>query len=100
MKADIIEKYVYSLLEYKKTKPRSEINDIPDFDEFKTTNKLLYETVLSDDFDIGIFKQMMAMKRKIEDGKDQYSVDVKFGKFMAEKYLDPIVSKLPQPNGS
>jgi hypothetical protein len=42
--------------------------------------------------DLGIFNQMMAMKRRVEGGEDQYSVDVRFGKFMAEKYIDPLVS--------
>ncbi len=95
MKASEVEKYVYSLIEYKKTKSKSEIDSLLEFDSFRTNNRLLYETALSDDFEEPIFKQMMAMKRKIEGGDDQYSVDVKFGKFMAEKYLDPIVSKLP-----
>jgi hypothetical protein len=36
---------------------------------------------------------MMKRKREIEAGKDQYSVDVKFGKFMAEKYIDPVIKK-------
>ena len=42
--------------------------------------------------DISIFKQMMKMKRKLENGEEQYSVDVKFGKFMAENYIDPVVN--------
>ena len=37
----------------------------------------------------------MQMKRKLEDGATQYEVDVKFGKFMAEKYVDPLVAKKP-----
>jgi hypothetical protein len=41
-----------------------------------------------------IFKEMMKMKRRLESGEDQYSVDVKFGQFMADKYLKPIVEKL------
>ena len=56
---------------------------------------MLYEMTLSDEMDLNIFKQMMSMKRKIEFGEDQYSVDVKVGQMMAEKYLDPIVKNLP-----
>ena len=40
-----------------------------------------------------IFKQMMKMKRELESGKDQYSVDVKFGQYMADKYIDPVINK-------
>jgi hypothetical protein len=52
---------------------------------------------LSDDMDLTIFKQLMSMKRKLEEGEEQYSVDVKVGQMMAEKYLDPVLSKLPTP---
>lgn len=87
-----IEEVVNKLLSLKKIKSISEINELTEFDTFKKENKLLYETVLSDNMDIPIFKQMMKMKRKLEDGEDQYSVDVKFGKYMAEKFIDPIVN--------
>jgi hypothetical protein len=87
-----IELIVNKLLELKKKHTISEIDSISEFDEFKKVNKLLYETVLGDTMDISIFKQMMKMKRKLEDGEDQYSVDVKFGKYMAEKFIDPIVN--------
>ena len=92
MKSDEIEFFVNKLLVLKKDKSISEIDLLPEFFLFKKNNKLLYETVLSDDMDISVFKQMMKMKRKLENGEDQYSVDVKFGKFMAEKYIDPIVN--------
>lgn len=87
-----IEEVVNKLLSLKKVKSISEINGLTEFDTFKKENKLLYETVLSDNMDIPIFKQMMKMKRKLEDGEDQYSVDVKFGKYMAEKFIDPIIN--------
>ena len=87
-----IEEVVNKLLSLKKIKSIYEINELTEFDTFKKENKLLYETVLSDNMDIPIFKQMMKMKRKLEDGEDQYSVDVKFGKYMAEKFIDPIVN--------
>ena len=45
---------------------------------------------------VSIYKNMMKMKRKLEGGEDQYSVDVKFGEFMAEKYLKPIVDQKEQ----
>ena len=96
MKADQIEAVVDKLLELKKTTPRSEIDLLPEFDEFRTSQRMFYQVVLSDEMDLTIFKQMMAMKRKLEEGEDQYSVDVKFGQFMADKYLTPVVSKLPK----
>ena len=97
MKSDQIESIVNKLLSLKKEKSFTEIDSMNDFEEFKKNNKLLYETVLSDDMNIPIFKQMMKMKRKLEDGEDQYSVDVKFGKFMAEKFIDPIVNNPNTP---
>jgi hypothetical protein len=92
MLSDEIEIIVNKLLLLKKEKSIAEINELTEFDTFKKENKLLYETVLSDNMDLPIFKQMMKMKRKLEDGEDQYSVDVKFGKYMAEKFIDPIVN--------
>ena len=95
MKADEIESIVNKLLDLKKTKSFDEINELPEFNDFRNSQKMLYQTVLSTDMDIGIFNQMMTMKRRIEGGEDSYSVDVRFGQFMAEKYIDPLVSKLP-----
>jgi hypothetical protein len=92
MKADEIETIVKQLLSLKKEFPISTIDKMPEFEQFKTENLLFYNTVLGEDMDPSIFKQMMKMKRKLEDGEDQYSVDVKFGKFMAEKYIDPITN--------
>jgi len=97
MNASEIEEYVYSLIELKKTKNKAEIDTMESFDTFKTKNRMLYEMVLSDEMDINIFRQMMGMKRKLEGGEDQYAVDVKVGQMMAEKYLDPVVKKLPDP---
>ena len=56
---------------------------------------MFFELILSEN-DIQnnvIFKQMMKMKRELESGKDQYSVDVKFGQYMADKYIDPVINK-------
>jgi hypothetical protein len=97
MKASEVEEYVYSLMELKKTKNKAEIDTIESFQTFKTKNRMLYEMVLCEEMDINIFRQMMAMKRKLENGEDQYAVDVKVGQMMAEKYLDPVVKKLPDP---
>jgi len=47
---------------------------------------------------MNIYRQMMKMKRKLESGEDQYSVDVKFGKYMAEKFVDPVVKNIPKKN--
>jgi len=98
MLAKEIESVVHRLLELKKEHPVPIIDKLPEFDQFKKDNKLLYEMELNEDMDLGIFKQMMKMKRRLEDGEDQYSVDVKFGKFMAEKYIDPVVDKIPPKN--
>jgi len=95
LKADEIEKIVSELIELKKTKSRLEIDLLPEYATFRETQKMFYNVILSGDMDTGIFNQMMAMKRKIEQGEDQYSVDVRFGKFMAEKYIDPLISKIP-----
>ena len=64
MLADEIEKIVYSLLELKSE--NMDLSKYAEFDEFKRTNKELYEMVLSGNMDIGIFKQMMKMKRRLE----------------------------------
>ena len=98
MNASDIEQCVYSLMELKKSKNKSEIDSMDFFIPFKTKNKMLYEMTLSDEMDLNIFKQMMSMKRKLESGENQYSVDVKVGEMMAEKYLDPIVKNLPNPD--
>ncbi len=91
MTADQIELIVKSLLELKDTTPREQLDS--QFLEFRTKNKLFYETILNGEFQPAIFKQMMKRKRELESGKDQYSVDVKFGRYMAEKYIDPVVKK-------
>jgi hypothetical protein len=91
MNADQIEQIVNEITELKKTKTKEELDTI--YTEFRTKNKLLYETVLSGEMDNFVFKQMMSMKRKLEAGEDQYSVDVKFGQFMSERYIDPVIKK-------
>jgi hypothetical protein len=93
MNADKIEEIVNELLELKKTKTREEINELEKFSDFKSKNKVFYEVILSSDMDISIFREMMRMKRRLEAGEDQYSVDVKFGEFMAGKYIDPVIKK-------
>ena len=97
MNASEVEQIVYSLMELKKTKQKYEIDSMESFSSFKIKNRMLYEMALSDDMDLTIFKQLMSMKRKLEEGEEQYSVDVKVGQMMAEKYLDPVLSKLPTP---
>ena len=92
IKADEIEKIVGELLELKKTKTRLEIDLLPEYSTFRESQRMFYNVVLSEEMDLGIFNQMMAMKRRVEGGEDQYSVDVRFGKYMAEKYIDPLVS--------
>ena len=91
MKADEIEEIINKLLKFKNT--NIDINSLTEFDDFRLHNKLFYETVMSDSFDANIYKQMMVMKRKLEGGEDPYSVDVKFGEYMADKYIKPVISK-------
>ena len=93
MKADEIEKIVNELMELKKTKTREEINSLPEYSTFRESQKMFYNVVLSEEMDLGIFNQMMAMKRRVEGGEDQYSVDVRFGTYMKEQYIDPVVKK-------
>lgn len=88
-----IEEIVNKLQELKKTLTVEEINELPEFKQFKEENKYFYEMILTENMDMNIYKQMMKMKRRLENGEDQYSVDVKFGKYMAEKFIDPVVKK-------
>jgi hypothetical protein len=55
---------------------------------------MLYEMVFSKEgVNDMVFKEMMKMKRRLEAGEDQYSVDVRFGQFMAKEYIDPVIKK-------
>ena len=92
LSADEIEQTVKNLLSLKDSKTRSQLDTL--FLDFRTKNKMFYETILDGQFQPEIFKEMMKRKRELESGKDQYSVDVKFGQYMAEKYIDPVKSKL------
>jgi hypothetical protein len=94
MNADQIEEIVEKLIILKKeNKSKEFIDSLSEFNEFKLTNKTFYQTILSGEFDPAIFKKMMNLKRKIENGEDKYSVDVKFGYYMSEKYIDPVIKK-------
>jgi len=93
MNSEYIEEVVNKLLTLKKEgKSKDFIDLLSDFNDFKQKNKLFYDTILNGEFNPEIFKKMMTLKRKIEDGGDSYEADVKFGKFMAEKYIDPVVN--------
>ena len=92
--ADDIEAIVKELVLLKNTFTVEQINNIPKFIDFRTQNQVFYETILSPQgMNQTVFKEMMKMKRRLESGEDQYSVDVRFGKFMAEKYVDPVINK-------
>lgn len=89
--ADQIEEIVDKLIKLKETHTVDQINALEEYTEFKTKNRMFYEMILSEaGLDQVIFKEMMKMKRRLEAGEDQYSVDVKFGRFMAHKYIDPV----------
>ena len=90
--ADQIEAIVEQINVLKKDHTIEQINQMDSFNDFRTKNKLFYEMIVSPQgMDPLIFKEMMKMKRRLESGEDQYSVDVRFGKFMAEKYIDPVI---------
>ena len=91
MNADTIEKIVIELLVLKDQKSKEELDE--QFLEFRTKNRMFYETILNGQFEPVIFKEMMKRKRELESGKDQYSVDVKFGQYMADKYINPVINK-------
>lgn len=61
---------------------------------FKTEHKSLYEIVISPDFNMEIFIQMMTLKNRLEAGEDSYKIDVELGQYMAERYIDPVVKKI------
>ncbi len=87
MLASEIEEIVNKLLVFKEKFTKSEIDTFPEFENFRKTQKMFYETILSDSFDPVIFNIMMENKRKIENGADQYSIDVAFGQYMADRYI-------------
>ena len=94
MNADQIEEIVNKLLDLKKEdKSKEFIDSLSDFTEFRINNRVFYDTILAGEFDPVIFKKMMNLKRKLENGEDKYSVDVKFGYYMSEKYIDPVIKK-------
>lgn len=93
MNADQIEKTVATLLELVQVHPREYIDTLEEFDSFKKQNKTFYDLILKKEHNETIFKQMMKMKRLLESGQDQYSVDVKFGTYMSEKFIDPVIKK-------
>ena len=94
--ADQIEEIVNKIIIFKKDgKTLEELNEMEEFLDFRTSNRMFYELILSDN-DVSnnpIFRQMMKMKRRLESGEDQYSVDVKFGQYMADKYINPVIKK-------
>jgi hypothetical protein len=91
--ADEIETFVKELSELKLTTNVDEINKMEKFNEFKNQNKLFYEMILSKEgLDTLIFKEMMKMKRRLESGEEQYDVDVRFGQFMANRFIDPVIT--------
>ena len=91
LSADEIEKTVANILELKEMVSRQELDNR--FLDFRTKNRIFYETLLNGQFQPEIFKEMMKRKRELESGKDQYYIDVKFGQFMADKYINPVINK-------
>jgi len=92
--ADQIEQFVVKLETLKQTHTPEQIHEMEEFMDFKAKNRMFYEMILSKEgLDQTIFKEMMKMKRRLEKGEDQYSVDVRFGQYMASKYIDPITQQ-------
>ena len=91
MNADEIERIVAELSLLKDSLSKEEL-DVK-YTDFRTKNRMFYETILNGQFEPEIFKEMMKMKRKLEKGEDQYSVDVKFGQYMTDKYIAPALKK-------
>jgi len=92
--ADQIEQIVEELTKLKGKCSVEEINAMPQYNDFKAQNRIFYEMIISTEgVNQVVFKEMMKMKRRLEAGEDQYSVDVRFGQFMAGKYIDPVIPK-------
>ncbi len=91
---DEVEAIVKKLTVLKETHTLEQVNQLEEFVPFRTQNRMLYEMVLSKE---GIndksFKQRMKMKLNLKQGEDQYSVDVRFGQYMANEYIDPVIKK-------
>jgi len=65
-------------------------------ESFKKNYKSLYDILISkDSYNEEIFQKLMSMKEKLEKGEDSYKVDVELGQYMAEKYIDPVIKKIP-----
>ena len=91
MSATDIERIVSEILDLKEKMTRPEMDS--QFLDFRTKNRTFYETIINDEFEPVIFKEMMKRKRELELGKDQYSVDVKFGQYMSDKFIAPVLTK-------
>jgi hypothetical protein len=92
--ADEIELIVGELCSLKKECTPEQLISNPKYSDFISQNKVFYEMIISEQgVDPIIFKEMLKMKRRLESGEDQYSVDVRFGQFMANKYIDPVINK-------
>jgi hypothetical protein len=97
--ADEIEKIVKELTLLKQSCTPDEINANMEYNSFREQNRIFYDMILSDEgINEPVFKEMMKMKRRLEAGEDQYSVDVSFGRFMANKYIDPVIKNKPKEN--
>ena len=92
--ADEVESIIKKLTQLKETHTMEQVNELEEFLPFRTQNRMLYEMVFSKEgVNDMVFKEMMKMKRRLEAGEDQYSVDVRFGQFMAKEYIDPVIKK-------
>ena len=69
--------------------------DPANYTEFREKSRILYEMTINDEsFNQEIFDKFVGYLKRIENGEDSYGVDVEVGKYMAQKYIDPVVEKL------
>ena len=92
MNADEIESIIAKI----QSEVKNNIFDPNEYSSFKESNRTLYSLAVSGEINEEIFSKFMNMKRKLEQGKDPYSIDVEVGQFMAERYIDPVVKNIPE----
>ena len=90
MSIDDIENTVFKIVEDLKNNTFKESNYL----SFKEKYNSIYDMATSDGMDLTIFKKLISMKRKLDDGADPYSTDVEVGQIMADKYINPVIKKM------
>jgi len=96
MKADEIKSTVDEIRKLRKEKPKmSEDAFKTKYETLFKENPALFKMAVSDEFDTRIFNKLIELRKKIEDNScTQYDMDVEFGKFMAGKFIDPVIKPI------